>query len=156
MFPLKQEFAKRGEKQEKKKIAVKVKIFLKITHAHELVLGVPGCGEYWQKAEESEEECKKGTWYPEEAKKYKLLESKVKRNEWARGHKWLATMKKSARRALSTQGEPRNTIFWKARGNKMSWPGAESGGLPQTQRKVPGRHLAPKGSQETQVFCEVR
>ena len=63
MFPLKQEFAKRGEKQEKKKIAVKVKIFLKITHAHELVLGVPGCREYWQKAEDSEEECKKGTYY---------------------------------------------------------------------------------------------
>ena len=107
MFPLKQEFAKRGEKQEKKKIAVKVKIFLKITHAHELVLGVPGCREYWQKAEDSEEECKKGTWCPEEAKKYKLLESKVKRNELARGQKWLVTMKKSARRALGTLGEPR-------------------------------------------------
>ena len=58
---MKQEFAKRGEKQEKKKIAVKVKIFLKITH--ESVLGVPGCREYWQKAEDSEEECKKGTYY---------------------------------------------------------------------------------------------
>ena len=109
MFPLKQEFAKRGEKQEKKKIAVKVKIFLKITHAHELVLGVPGCREYWQKAEESEEECKKGA-----------------------------------------QKKPRNTSFWKARWNEMSWPGAKSGWL--LWRRVPGGHLAPRGSQETQSF----
>ena len=109
MFPLKQEFAKRGEKQEKKKIAVKVKIFLKITHAHELVLGVPGCREYWQKAEESEEECKKGA-----------------------------------------QKKPRNTSFWKARWNEMSGPGAKSGWL--LWRRVPGGHLAPRGSQETQSF----
>ena len=58
-----------------------------------------------------EEECQEGTWHPGGAKKHKLLESKGKRDELARGRKWLSATKKSARKALGTQGEPRNTSF---------------------------------------------
>ena len=39
----------------------------------------PGCLKYWQKDEESEEECEEGTWQQEESKKYKILKSKVEK-----------------------------------------------------------------------------
>ena len=42
----------------------------------------------------------------------------MKRKELARGRKWLAATKKSARRALGTQEGPRNTSFLESKGNR--------------------------------------